>query len=165
MIQLAPYDPSWPAEFEAEAARIERACEDLEIRLEHIGSTAVPGLSAKPIIDILAGVPPRARRKQYVTAIKGIGYEHLGSYGIAGRNYFRRGSPRSHHVHLVSRSSAFYREHVAFRDWLRSYPDSRQEYEMLKRELARTFADDPRRYQDAKGTFIRSVVRRALGAD
>jgi GrpB-like predicted nucleotidyltransferase (UPF0157 family) len=165
MIQIASYDSLWPAEFEAEASRIERACEGLEIRIEHIGSTAVPGLSAKPIIDILVGVPPRTRRGDYVSAIKGIGYEHLGSHGIAGRDYFRRGTPRSHHVHLVSWSSAFFREHLAFRDWLRTHPDAMQEYEVLKRELARTFADDARGYQDAKGTFIRRCVRLALAAE
>ena len=158
---LAPYDATWPAEFEAEAARIERACEGLPIRLEHIGSTAVRGLSAKPIIDILAGVPPRAKRADYVTAIKGIGYEHLGSHGVPGRDYFRRGTPRSHHVHLVSWSSAVWKEHLAFRDWLREHPETREEYEVLKRELAQTFADDRTGYQEAKGAFIRSVVRGA----
>ncbi|HYD51945.1 MAG TPA: GrpB family protein [Gemmatimonadaceae bacterium] len=161
---LVPSDPTWPAEFEAEAARIERACDDLEVRLEHIGSTAVPGLLAKPVIDILAGVPPRARRREYVVALRGIGYEHLGAHGIAGRDYLRRGSPRSHHVHLVSWSSAFWREHLAFRDWLRAHPETAAEYEILKRELARRaeLEADPRLYQEEKGPFVRSVVRQAL---
>jgi len=159
---LVPHDPLWAAEFEAEAARIERVCDDLEIRLEHVGSTAIPGVAAKPIIDILAGVPARAPRRDYVTAIKGIGYEHLGAHGVPGRDYFRRGSPRSHHVHLVSWSSAFWREQLAFRDWLRAHPETAAEYDALKRELARRHADDRKRYQEEKGPFIRSVVRRAL---
>jgi GrpB-like predicted nucleotidyltransferase (UPF0157 family) len=164
-ITLAPYDEHWPAEFEAEAERIERVCAGLPLRLEHVGSTAVPGLSAKPIIDILAGVPPRARRRDYVVALTGIGYEHLGAHGIPGRDYFRRGIPRSHHVHLVSWSSTFWKEQLLFRDWLRAHPERRREYEVLKRELALTFAADRRGYGEAKGAFVRSVVREAQGSE
>jgi len=156
---LAPYDPTWPAEFAAEEARILDAVRGLPIRLEHVGSTAVPGLDAKPIIDILAGCPPRADRGAYVAALRQIGYEHKGAFGIPGRNYFRRGSPRSHHLHLVSWSSALWHRHLAFRDALRADASLRQEYAALKRDLARTFADDKEKYTSAKGPFIASVLR------
>lgn len=158
-IVLSPYDHQWPAEFAAEEARILKACHGLPIRLEHIGSTAVPGLDAKPVIDILAGCPPRANRAEYVAALRQIGYEHKGALGIPGRNYFRRGSPRSHHVHMVSWSSAFWQRQIAFRDALRADASLRQEYAALKRELARTFADDKEKYTSAKGPFIASVLR------
>jgi len=163
-IRLVPYDRTWPLEFDAEAARIERACAGLPMRLEHIGSTAVPGLAAKPIIDILAGRPGNVPGDAYVAALRQLGYEHKGAFGIPGRNYFRRGSPRSHHVHLVSWSSAFWRDHLLFRDELRAYPELARDYEAVKRELANAYANDRERYTDAKGPFIKSVVRRARGA-
>lgn len=158
-IFIAPYDPTWPAEFAAEEARILQACRGSPIRLEHVGSTAVPGLDAKPIIDILAGCPPRANRAEYVAALRQIGYDHKGAFGIPGRNYFRRGSPRSHHVHMVSWSSAFWRRQLAFRDALRADAELRRQYAALKRDLARMFADDVERYAGAKGPFIASVLR------
>lgn len=158
-IYIAPYDSQWPAEYAAEEDRILDACRGLPIKLEHIGSTAVPGLDAKPIIDILAGVPPRADRAAYVAALRQIGYEHKGAFGIPGRNYFRRGSPRSHHVHMVSWSSAFWRKQLAFRDALRADASLRQEYAALKRELAGMFSDDVEQYASAKGPFIASALR------
>src|SRR5687767_14062111 len=142
MVFLAAYDPLWPEEFRAEADRIQRVCDDLEIRVEHVGSKAVPGLSAKPIIDILVGVLPRAPREPYIQAFKETGYEHLGAYGIAERDYFRRGNPRSHHVHLASWSSDFFHDHLLFRDHLRANPGVMLEYEILKRQLAITHAND-----------------------
>lgn len=160
-LRLVPYDETWPMEFAAEAARIERACAGLPIRLEHIGSTAIPGLSAKPVIDILAGRPGNVSGDAYVPAFKQLGYEHKGSFGIPGRNYFRRGSPRTHHVHLVSWSSEFWQDHLLFRDYLRTHPLVAREYDTIKRELAAMYLQDRERYTDAKGPFIRSIVRRA----
>ena len=160
-INLVAYDTTWPREFEAEAHRIERACAGLSIRLEHIGSTSIPGLSAKPVIDILAGRPGNVPGARYVDAFRQIGYEHKGAYGIPGRNYFRRGVPRTHHVHLVSWSSDLWRDHLLFRDYLRRHPDIAREYETIKRELAALYLHDRERYTDAKGPFVRSIVRRA----
>lgn len=160
-VRLVPYDSTWPLEFLAEAQRIERACAGLPLRLEHIGSTAVPGLAAKPVIDMLAGRPGNVPGHRYVAAFRQLGYEHKGSYGIPGRNYFRRGSPRTHHVHLVSWSSEFWHDHLLFRDYLRTHPDAAREYETVKRQLAALYLQDKERYADAKGPFIKSIVRRA----
>jgi GrpB-like predicted nucleotidyltransferase (UPF0157 family) len=160
-VVLDAYDPLWPEEFRAESGRIARSCAHLEIVLEHVGSTAVPGLSAKPIIDIAAGVPPRADRKPYIQALKELGYEHKGAHGVPGRDYFRRGSPRSHHVHMVSWSSDIWRDHLLFRDHLRGNPAVMLEYEILKRQLAIAHADDRRKYQAGKGPFIQAVLREA----
>jgi GrpB-like predicted nucleotidyltransferase (UPF0157 family) len=158
---LAPYDPLWPRQFDAEADRIERACVGLPIHLEHIGSTSVPGLSAKPVIDILAGVPSRAKRGSYIAALRSLGYEHVGAYGLPGRDYFRRGSPRTHHVHMVDESGTLWDEWLLFRDFLRTSAQTAREYDALKRELAAAFANDKAKYTDAKGPFIQSVLRRA----
>ena len=160
-INLVPYDNTWPLEFAAEAERIARACADLPIRLEHIGSTSIPGMSAKPVIDILAGRPGTTPGTAYVAAFRQLGYEHKGAYGIPGRNYFRRGTPRTHHVHLVSWSSEFWRDHLLFRDYLRAHPDIAREYDTIKRELAAMYLTDKENYTDAKGPFVRSIVRRA----
>jgi len=157
--RLVAYDPIWPRMFEAEAERIEAACAGLPIRLEHIGSTSVPGMSAKPIIDILAGRPPRSRPASYVAAIRQLGYEHMGAHGVPGRDYFRRGSPRSHHVHCVSWSSTVWAEHLRFRDLLRSDPTVARDYDAVKRDLAIAYANDRRAYSDGKGPFIRATLR------
>ena len=159
--RIAPYDPIWPRDFAAEADRIARACDDLPLQVEHIGSTAIPGLSAKPIIDILIGVPPRASREPYIAAIRGLGYDHRGANGIPGRNYFRRGSPRTHHIHLVSWSSEVWHDHLLFRDWLRKNPDAVAEYAVLKRELHAMFPDNREKYSESKGPFIKAALRMA----
>ena len=161
-VNLVPYDTTWPLEFDAEARRIERACDGLPLRLEHIGSTSIPGLAAKPVIDILAGRPGNVPGSTYVAAFKQLGYEHKGAYGIPGRNYFRRGTPRTHHVHMVSWSSELWRDHLLFRDYLRVHPDIAREYETIKRELAALYLQEKEQYTDAKGPFVRSNVRRAI---
>ena len=158
---LLPYDSTWPLEFESEAARIERACDELPIRLEHIGSTSIAGLAAKPVIDILAGRPSNVSGEKYVAAFKQLGYEHKGAFGIPGRNSFRKGVPRTHHVHLVSWSSELWSDHLLFRDYLRAHPEIAREYETIKRELATMYFQDKEQYTDAKGPFVRSIVRRA----
>jgi GrpB-like predicted nucleotidyltransferase (UPF0157 family) len=160
-VRIVPYDTIWPLEFAAEAERIELACDELPIKLEHIGSTSIPGLAAKPVIDILAGRPGNVPGERYVAAFKQIGYEHKGAYGIPGRNYFRKGVPRTHHVHLVNWSSDLWRDHLLFRDYLRAHPDIAREYETIKRELATMYLQDKEQYTDAKGPFVRSIVRRA----
>ena len=164
-IRLVPYDSTWPLEFDAEAERILRACDGLQIRLEHIGSTSVPCLAAKPVIDILAGRPGNVPGDTYVSAFKQLGYEHKGAFGVPGRNYFRKGTPRTHHVHLVSWSSEMWQDHLLFRDYLRAHTLIAREYETLKRELAVAHLHDKERYTDAKGPFVRSIVRRAREAD
>ncbi len=158
-VRLVAYDSLWPLMFEAEADRIEAACDGLPLRLEHIGSTSVPRMSAKPVIDILAGRPPQSRVAAYIAAIRGLGYEHKGANGVPGREYFRRGSPRSHHVHLVSWSSAVWDEHLVFRELLRDDPAIARDYEALKRDLAMDFAEDRRAYTEGKAAFIRAAIR------
>ena len=160
-VNLVPYDSTWPLEFAAEAERIARACAGIPLKLEHIGSTSIPGVAAKPVIDILAGRPGNVSGSTYVAAFKQIGYEHKGAYGVPGRNYFRRGTPRTHHVHLVSSSSDVWQDHLLFRNYLRAHPETAREYETLRRELAALYLNDKEKYTDAKGPFIRSIVRRA----
>jgi GrpB-like predicted nucleotidyltransferase (UPF0157 family) len=158
-VRVVAYDPVWPAQFAAEARRIHRLLgPDLPLALEHMGSTAVPGLVAKPIVDLLGGYPPGVRVEPYVAALVGAGYVHRGERGIPGREFFRRGEPRAYHLHLAVQHGPFWREHLAFRDALRARPPVREAYAALKLELARRHPHDREAYTDGKTAFVRRVL-------
>lgn len=161
-VRVVPYDPAWASLFVAEVARLRAALvPGLPLTLEHMGSTAVPGLAAKPILDLLGGYPPGAPVAPYVAALVGAGYLHRGEQGIPGREFFRRGEPRAYHLHLVAAGGTVWREQLAFRDALRREPALRDAYAALKLELARQFPRDRESYIDGKGAFVRQVVDRA----
>lgn len=167
MVELRPYSQNWPALFELERTAIEHALaiEDAGVRalaIEHIGSTSVPGLAAKPIIDIAIAVENFEAASVLVEPLVAIDYEYLGEYGIPRRHYFRRGDPRTHHIHMFEFAGDKWRNHIAFRDYLRSNADVAAEYERLKTELARVHKHDIRTYTDAKADFIQATIRRAL---
>ena len=165
-VVVVPYDPCWPTLFEGEQARIELAIGPWVEEIEHIGSTAVPGLAAKPVIDIMVGVGSLKDSSAFVWRLKAIGYEYLPELErqMPSRRYFRklRGGRRTHQIHLVERSnSEWWDRHVLFRDYLRRHPEVAEEYARLKHELSSRFRDDRTAYTEAKTTFIREVVRHA----
>ena len=129
--------------------------------IEHVGSTAVPGLAAKSIIDIIVGVRELAAGDRCVHPLEGIEYEYLGEAGIPGRLYFRKGQPRTYHLHMVEHRSEFWERHLLFRDLLRERPAVAREYEALKRELAVQYRTDRLAYTEAKTPFIESALARA----
>ena len=157
-VRVVPYDPEWPKLFQAESARLAVALGPLEVRLEHAGSTAVPGLLAKPVLDILAGYTDEAQRAPLVSALQRAGYEHRGPQGIPEREFFRRGEPRSYHVHLTQVGSLFWQGHLAFRDRLREDPGLRDAYAALKARLAAEHPRDREAYIDGKTDFVRGVL-------
>jgi GrpB-like predicted nucleotidyltransferase (UPF0157 family) len=159
---LTPYDAAWPGAFAAERARISAAFGGLPAEVEHVGSTSVPGLAAKPVLDIMVGRPPASDAAPYVAALVALGYEHRGAHGIPGRDYFVRGEPRSHQVHMVALGGGFWRRHLAFRDELRRSPATADAYAALKHRLAARFRDDRDAYLEGKTEFIEGVVARAL---
>ena len=159
-VRVVPYDPEWPRLFDAEALRLREALAPLAIVLEHTGSTSVPGLAAKPVLDMLAGVPSDAPIEPYIAALVAAGYVHRGEQGVPGREFFRRGDPRSYHIHLTRIGSAFWYEHIIFRDYLRTHADARDDYARLKRALADRFPTDRGAYIDGKASFIRGVIAR-----
>lgn len=161
VVRVVPYHPAWPELFAAEAARIAAALDGLPLRLEHVGSTSVPGLAAKPIVDILAGRPPGEPAAPYVAALRRAGYDHRGEQGIPGREFFRRGTPRSYHVHLAEEGGRFWRDHLRFRDALRADPSLAAAYEALKRELAARYPQDREAYIEGKTAFVTGVLRDA----
>jgi GrpB-like predicted nucleotidyltransferase (UPF0157 family) len=157
-VVLVPYDDEWPALFRAEADRIARVDGLAGLHLEHMGSTAVPGLCAKPIIDILAGHPAGAPPKVYIDALVSLGYMYRGEQEIPGRHFFRRGELRTHHAHLAEIDGVFWRDHLAFRDALRAEPSFRDAYATLKQELAARFPNDREAYIEGKGPFVHEVL-------
>lgn len=128
--------------------------------VEHIGSTAVPGLRAKPIIDLMVGVLSVDATQPYVKALEEIGYEWRGKT-VPGTLYLRKAEPRRFNLHLTQWDGPFWIDHLLFRDFLRSHPESARSYERLKRELMARLACDPPAYNSAKSPFIECIIRKA----
>ncbi len=160
-VEIVTYDPAWPSRFEEERARIAEALGSRAPVIEHIGSTAVPGLAAKPVIDVLLGVRSHPLDEAGVRALETIGYDYRGEFGIPGRQFFRKGEPRSHHVHAVELGSDLWVSNLVFRDRLRDHPEEAARYASLKRELASRYADERGRYTEAKAPFIEELLQRA----
>jgi GrpB-like predicted nucleotidyltransferase (UPF0157 family) len=157
-IVVQEYDPVWPARFAELAARLHEALSDMVLRVEHVGSTAVPGLAAKPIIDIDVVMKPTASLDQAIGRLARIGYVHQGDLGIPGREAFRcRPGESGHHLYLLGEDAEELRAHLAFRDKLRADPVLRGEYALLKRSLAAR-VNERDQYTDGKTKFIRSVL-------
>lgn len=165
MITLVPYDPAWPALFDAEAAIIRRELGPLALRVEHVGSTSVPGLVAKPVIDIQVSVPSLEPRDVFLEPLSRIGYGYvtLGPIDLE-YPYFRKPAewPSTHHIHLCVSGSEHERRHLAFRDYLRNHSGVAAEYVGLKRRLAAgnpgTTLESRERYSLSKTAFVESVV-------
>jgi GrpB-like predicted nucleotidyltransferase (UPF0157 family) len=165
-IRLDDYDAQWPAMFLDERERLFVAVRASVSGIEHIGSTSVPGLAAKPVIDMLVGVRALAEADTHCIApICDLGYEYVPEFEsvMPYRRYFRRDDGdghRSHQIHLVEQGGDFWRRHLLFRDYLRAHPDQAREYEQLKRRLAPQFSD-VNDYAEAKTEFIRAAEARA----
>jgi GrpB-like predicted nucleotidyltransferase (UPF0157 family) len=163
-VEIVPYDASWPAAFESEASLLRRALAPwLTGPLEHIGSTAVPGLAAKPVIDIMAAVRSLEDSRPAIDAAAGIGYSYA-PYRPESEHWFCKPSPqfRTHHLHLVPTGAVEWVRCLAFRDYLRERPQLAVEYEALKRRLAREHQFDREAYTEAKRPFIDRVTDSAL---
>lgn len=158
-IRIADYDRNWPAEFEHLRDRAAGAVGDLAVSIEHVGSTAVPGLAAKPVIDLVVVVGP-GDVAAAIERLAAIGYVHQGNLGVEGREAF--GVPqgeRRHHLYLCPADSEELRAELAFRDRLRKQPALAAEYEALKRQLAVRFRDDREAYAEAKTDFVAAASR------
>lgn len=160
-IRLAPPDPTWPAQFELERAALEEAIgEWISGGIHHVGSTAVAGLEAKPIIDILASVRDLENHVRLLEPLAALGYLYA-PYLADEMHWFCKPDParRTHHLHLVPAGSRRYRDELAFRDRLRADPGLAARYAALKRELAVRHRDDREAYTDAKGAFVIATLR------
>ena len=167
-IPIVAYDPAWPAAFAAESARLRAAIGNVALRIDHHGSTAVPGLAAKPIIDIQVSVATLQPLKAYGARLESIGFVHVPSPDDSFCPFFHRPRqwPHTHHVHVVERGGGEERRTLAFRDYLRDHATVAREYEDLKRAIAAQVGSaDPEsreRYALAKSDFIERVVALAI---
>ena len=159
-IVVVDYDPAWPAVFERLRARIWPVVRDVALEIEHMGSTSVPGLAAKPIIDMSVVVASAAEVPLAIERLATLGYEHMGDLGIAGREAFNNpdGLP-AHHLYLCPRDSLGLANPLAVRDYLRSHPQTAREYGDLKKLLAREFPRDIISYVDGKTDLILGILR------
>lgn len=165
-VRVVPPDPDWPRAYDAEARRLRDALGDTVIALHHIGSTAIRGIHAKPIIDILLEVGDLGALDRQTQQMQALGYEAKGEFGIPGRRYFRRDSAqgvRTHQVHAFERGSHGARRHLAFRDHMNAHPEAAQAYDTLKRSLAARFPNDLQAYMDGKDAFVKRHEALALG--
>jgi NAD-dependent deacetylase len=137
-LEVVSYDPAWPRLYEEEAVRVGDAMGDDVVAIEHMGSTAVPGLAAKPVIDISVGLRRLELSPDQTAALEALGYECLGENGLPGRLFFRRSEAgrRTHHLHVVERGGEHWHRHRAFRDYLRAHPDEVERYAAEKLRLA-----------------------------
>ncbi len=156
-IVVLPYDPEWALQFEAEREMILSAFDDLRAEIEHIGSTAVVGLAAKPIIDIAIIVESAEDALRAITPLVRLGYTCYGEAEIPGRVYFDRREYEPCHIHLYVRGNPELERHLIFRDYLRAHPETAQQYAELKCALAEKYRNDRPAYTEAKTEFIRNI--------
>ena len=163
-VRVVPHDPRWTDEFEREAQRLRAVFGENLVEVHHIGSTAVPGLAAKPIVDVL----PEVRNIEHVDALNAAlaaaGYRAWGEFGLPGRRYFTRdeNGARTHNVHVYESGNPEVERHLAFRDYMISHPEEARAYGRLKEELAQRSRTDFEAYMDGKDAFVKERVRRAL---
>ncbi len=155
-ITVVAYNPLWVKKYEEESFLIRDILADNCIAIYHIGSTSVPGLAAKPIIDIMVTVRSLEKVNRVAEAFSEIGYEYLGEFGIVGRRYLRKGGDeRIHQIHIFQMNDwNNIGRHLAFRNYMRTHEEERTEYAKLKIELARKFPDDIDGYGDGKENFV-----------
>ncbi|EOI3554320.1 GrpB family protein [Cronobacter dublinensis] len=162
-ITLENYDPAWPERFRQEADTLRATLGEIIVAVHHIGSTSVPGLAAKPVIDMLLEVTDVSLLDAFAAAMQAQGYTPRGEYGIPGRRYYVKGDAvRTHHLHAFAAGSAHVTRHLAFRDYLRAHDDIAQEYAQIKLAAARDSGHQSDIYSALKNDFIASVERRAL---
>lgn len=163
-ITVVSYDSRWPKLFRQEAAQLTAIFGPACLAIHHIGSTSVPGLSAKPIIDMLPVVADIKAVEQFNEPLIALGYEPMGENGIPARRFFRKGGEqRSHHMHVFAAGHPEVARHLRFRDYLRAHPETAAQYAALKRGLAQQFPHDIEGYMAGKDGFIKGVIELALG--
>lgn len=163
--EVVPHNSQWKNAFEIESKQIAKAGGENIVTIHHIGSTSIPKIYAKPIIDFLVEVRDIALVDKCNAAMEALGYEVMGEFGIKNRRYFRKENPpgnRTHHVHMYEVDSPEIQRHIAFRDYLIAHSKIALEYSDLKRKLAQAYPEDIESYMDGKDGFIKNVERKAV---
>jgi len=164
-VDVVPYDPGWPVVYAAEAESIRLVLGTNVIAVHHIGSTAIPGMAAKPTIDLLVIDQDHDRLDACNGAMRAAGYHAKGENGVPGRRYFQRliGDVHLFHIHAYEKGHPDIDRHLKFRDYLRAHPVDARAYEALKHHLAAQFPFEPQKYTSGKTSFILAIDQRAAG--
>ncbi len=163
LVRVEPYDPAWKEQFRAISRMLASALGDVALRIEHVGSTSVEGLAAKPILDLDVVIPSRADLPEVERRLASLSFVHEGDGDIPGREIFRRTFEdefMAYHVYVCAQDSAELARHLAFRAWLRAHPDDRDAYGRLKTELAARYPHDIDGYMAGKHDFIQGLLAR-----
>jgi GrpB-like predicted nucleotidyltransferase (UPF0157 family) len=163
-VEVVPHNSQWRAAFEAEAKLVAAALGENVVAIHHIGSTAIPNIYAKPIIDLLVEVRDITEVDGRSSAMGSLGYEAMGEFGIPGRRYFRRDNQagvRTHQIHVFEAGSAEVERHITFRDYMIAHPGDAQRYSELKRKLAEEHPQNMDGYMDGKDGFIKQMDQKA----
>ncbi len=159
VVRVVPYDTDWQVQYALEAARLYSSIGEFVLDIQHVGSTAVPGCDAKPIIDIAICIADLGKVDACVPPLEGLGYEYKGENGIPGRHYFQRGKPVClFHIHMSTPDHPNWVNHIRFRDYLLAHAEAVQAYCQLKHDLAVQYPQDRLAYTDGKAEFIRSIL-------
>ena len=162
-VRLLPYDPDWPMYFQAEKDMLRNALGASVLEIRHIGSTAIPGMPAKPIIDILAAVKNLADVSDFIDPLIRLGYQDKGDGSVAGRRFFVKGTEaaRTHHLNFYEMNSPGWTTHIIFCEYLKSHVKVARQYAELKEKLARMFPTDRASYTDGKEGFVAAVAEKS----
>ena len=160
-LRVSPYREEWKLLFKIEKRDIEEAIGDYIEEIQHVGSTSIPGMSAKPILDIAIAVKNFEKARICINPLCDMGYTFKGENGIPRRHYFLKGEPCTHHIHMLEKNSEEWEKLILFRDHLRSHQNTAEEYNQLKRNLSERLQGDRKAYQDAKGDFVAAVIRKS----
>lgn len=165
IIQIVPFQDDWLVKYEDEKAQLCEVFKAIKHDIEHIGSTSVGGLDAKPIIDIAVRLETVCQVPEFIESLARRGYSYEGEFGLAGRHFFIKGTPRAFHLHLVDGSTNHWTRWIAFRDALRSDPQLRNDYQRLKYDLASKYRFERAKYSEGKSEFIDSRAKKHGGGD
>lgn len=159
-VKLTSHHKEWAILFTEEKERLLSVLNGIKVNIEHVGSTAISGLMAKPILDIALAVQSPTQIKKVYKILEKNGYRDRGELGIADRHLFILGPEdwRTHHLHVTLKGSNFWKEHILFRDYLLTHKSALTRYNTLKNKLAKKFANDRESYTKAKGAFIQSIL-------
>ncbi len=156
---MVEYDQRWPRLFDQEQRRIRRALGDAVVDIQHFGSTAIPGLAAKPIVDVLVGIRTSKLDEGQIAALEGLGYQHLSEAGLPGRFAFRKRHPLAYNLAVAKWGERLWRDNLALRDYLRAYPEDARRYEQHKRELVNIGVSWLSEYSQSKEALIAELLR------
>ncbi|MFN6483363.1 MULTISPECIES: GrpB family protein [unclassified Nostoc] len=164
-VEVVPHNLTWRSKFDDESKHVALTLGENVVAIHHIGSTAIPNIYAKPIIDLLVEVENIAKVDDCSLDMEALGYEVMGEFGIPNRRFFRKHNEtgtRTYHIHTFTARSSEVKRHLAFRDYMIAHSEDAQKYSELKRKLAKQYPNDIIGYMDGKDGFIKEMQRKAL---